>query len=60
LNLAKFLDTATGGSFQWETKNDRGTRRLGAAPEENERGAIDVARTGVVFALYQQVSIFTD
>ena len=60
MNLSKFLDAAGGGSFQWETKNDRGVKRRGAATEEEERGCIDIARTNVSFALFQQVSIFTD
>ena len=60
INLSKFLDAAGGGAFQWETKNDRGIKRKGATPDEDERGANDIPRTNVVFALFQQVSIFTD
>ena len=60
VHLSKYLDAAGGGAFQWETKDDRGIKRKGATPDEDERSAIDIPSTNVVFALFQQVSIFPD
>ena len=52
INLSKFLDADGGGAFHWDTKDDRGFKRKNATPDENERRAIEIPRTNVVFALF--------
>ena len=56
INLQRFLDTANGRRFQWEVMADRTSGKRREAYADTCTG-ISFERTGVVFALYQQVSV---
>ena len=56
LNLQRFLDAANGGRFQWEKMADRTAGKKKDAADKECTG-ISFQRTGVVFALFQQLSV---
>ena len=58
INLARFLDSATGGEVPWETAIDRKARKDSAEDRVVPMKAMPPQKTNVTIALLQQLSVW--
>ena len=58
INLARFLDSATGGAVPWETFVDRKNKREAAEEELRPATGSPLERTNVTLVLLQQHSVY--